>query len=657
MNEGVQGETARPTAFLSYARPDQEQAAKLAKALEARGFAVWWDALIEGGAAFTESIESALDASDAVVVAWSRASVGSDWVRDEAAKGRDQRKLVPVSLDGTEPPLGFRQYQSINLSRWQGDPASAEISSLARAIHAATGAAGRPAPAASAPRIGSVGVSRRRLLVAAAGATVAGAAGLWAWRQGMLGGRARATGNSVAVLPFLNLGGDSSQDYFSDGLSEELRATLARNLGLRVMAQASSSKFRERKDDATTIAEKLGVAYLLDGSVRRSGNVLRITADLIDGASGFSRWSQTFDRVMQDIFAIQSEIADTVAHALVARVADEDAAMQGDAGGAPRVAAGSTRSVAAYDAYLRGRAQYDLSADEASERAALAQFDAAIASDPGYAAAHAARARSLTAIANQYGDVAEQPALYDAAIASAHRAIELAPDYAEAYSTLGFTLFQGRLDARGAREPFERSRELGSGEATVMARYAQYSARVGRDAAAADAIAHALQLDPLNPLIHRAAGAIEYAARDYAGSIPHARRALELNPRMSRAHAAIGDALLMLGRNEEARTEYAAEPVDDFRLAGEAIVERKLGNLAAAQAARTRLVEELGDRVLYQQAQVHSQWGELDAAIAKLQQARRSGDSGLIYLRNDPLLDPLRKDPRFGGLLGSIGFD
>lgn len=656
MNEGVQGESAGLTVFLSYARPDQEQAARLAKALEARGFDIWWDALIEGGAAFAESIESALDSSDAVIVAWSRASVGSDWVRDEAAKGRDQRKLVPVSLDGAEPPLGFRQYQSINLAHWQGDTASAEITALARALHAATGAAGRPARAAAAPRIGSVGVSRRRLLIAA-GATVAGAAGWWAWRQGLLGGRAPTTANSVAVLPFVNLAGDSSQDYFSDGLSEELRATLARNLSLRVMAQASSSKFRDRKDDATTIAAKLGVAYLLDGSVRRSGNVLRITADLIEGATGFSRWSQTFDRVMQDIFAIQSEIAETVAHELVARVAAGESGNGAGAASPPRVAAGSTRSVAAYDAYLRGRAQYDLSADETSERAALAQFDAAIAADPEYAAAHAARARSLTAIANQYGEVVELPALYDAAIAAAHRAIDLAPDFAEAYSTLGFTLFQGRLDARGAREPFERSRELGSGEATVMARFAQYSARVGRKTAATDAIAQALRLDPLNPLIHRAAGAIEYAARNYAGAISHARRALEMNPRMSRAHAAIGDALLMLERYEEARTEYAEEPVEDFRLAGEAIVQRKLGNLAAAQAARKKLVTELGDRVLYQQAQIHSQWGELDAAIAKLQQARRIGDSGLIYLRNDPLLDPLRKDRRFDGLLASIGFD
>jgi tetratricopeptide (TPR) repeat protein len=356
---------------------------------------------------------------------------------------------------------------------------------------------------------------------------------------------------------------------------------------------------------------------------------------------------------VQDVFAIQSEIASTVANALIERVAGADA---GDKA-TPMLAPGSTRSLAAYDAYLRGRALYDLSADETSERAALAQFDAAIAADPGFAAAHAARARSLTAIANQYGEVAELAGLYDAAIAAANRAIEIAPDYAEAYSTLGFTLFQGRLDARAARKPFERSRELGSGEATVMARYAQYSARVGHESVASEAIDRALLLDPLNPLIHRAAGSIAYAARNYAASIPHAQRALAMNPRMSRAHAAIGDAHLLLGRLEDARAEYALEPVEDFRLTGQAIVEYRLGNGAAARAARTKLVKDLGDRVLYQQAQIHAQWGERNAAIGKLEQARRIGDSGLIYLRNDPLLDPLRALPRFAAVLESIGFD
>jgi TolB-like protein len=652
VSEREQGATARQTVFLSYARADQEQAAQLAKALEANGFDVWWDALIEGGAAFARTIETALDDADAVVVAWSRASVASDWVLDEASRGRDERKLVPVSLDGTEPPLGFRQYQSVDISRWQGAADSRELAVLARAIRAAAGpdvVSRRP----RLPRVGTVRTSRRGVLSAAAGVALAGAAGLYAWKAGYLGARRAASANSVAVLPFVNLSGDPDEDYFSDGLSEELRATLARNLELQVMAQASSARFRDRNEDAATIASKLGVAFLLDGTVRRSGNILRITADLIEGETGFSRWSQTFDRVMQDVFAIQSEIAVTVANALVARVAEADA------GGAnvPMLAPGSTRSVAAYDAYLRGRALYDLSADETSERAALAQFDAAIAADPGYAAAHAARARSLTAIANQYGEVAELTALYGDAIAAANRAIELAPDYAEAYSTLGFTLFQGRLDARAARKPFERSRELGSGEATVMARYAQYSARIGRESDASEAIGRALLLDPLNPLIHRAAGSIAYAARNYAASIPHAERALAMNPRMSRAHAAIGDALLMLGRFPEASEEYALEPVEDFRLTGQAIVEHRRGNQAAARAAQERLVKDLADRVLYQQAQIHAQWDERDRAIAKLEQARRVGDSGLVYLRNDPLLDPLRAIPRFVELLRSIGFD
>jgi TolB-like protein/Tfp pilus assembly protein PilF len=459
----------------------------------------------------------------------------------------------------------------------------------------------------------------------------------------------------VAVLPFKNLSGDEGQAYFSDGMSEELRATLARNLKLQVMAQASSAIFRDRKEDAVTIASKLGVAYLLDGSVQRSGDIVRITTDLIDGATGFSRWSQKFDRVMQDIFVIQDEISSKVAQALVAEVDASDEEASGNA--RPPAPSGGTTSVAAYDAYLRGRALYDLSADETSERAALAQFDAAIAADPDYAAAHAARARSLTAIANQYGEVGQLAEYYDAAITSARRAIAIAPDLADAHSTLGFTLFQGQLDARAAREPFERSRELGAGEATVMARYAQYSARVGRERAAAESIKRALALDPLNPLIHRAAGSIEYAAHRYAESIPPARKALSMNPRLSRANAAIADALLMLGREEEARTAYTAEPVEDFRLTGAAIVEHKLGHAAAARAARQELVENLGDRVLYQQAQIHAQWGERDAALSRLEQARRIGDSGLIYLRNDPLLDPLRGDPRFAKLLGSIGFD
>jgi hypothetical protein len=245
---------SRLTVFLSYARADREQVARLAAALEAAGLDVWWDTLIEGGAEFAKSIESSLAKCHAVVACWSHSSVASDWVLDEAGRGRELHKLVPVTLDGAEPPLGFRQYHAIDLSRWRGEAAATEIAAVVRGIAAATRRTTEPhahphrhphRPARAAR------VSRRRLIAMAAGVTGLSAAGLATWRFWPF--RAAAPGpTSVAVLPFLNLSGSAGQDYFSDGLAEELRATLARNAALQVMAQASSRQFRERKQDAVT---------------------------------------------------------------------------------------------------------------------------------------------------------------------------------------------------------------------------------------------------------------------------------------------------------------------------------------------------------------------------------------------------------------------
>ena len=649
--------SAPRTIFLSYSRADQTRARQLAQALEQAGLTVWWDTLIEGGASFARSIEAALLASDAVVVLWSGTSVASDWVLDEAAHGRDLHKLVPVSIDGTLPPLGFRQYQAIALpaSGDQLDPAA--VSAVVRAVRSiAGGAPATPRAGANSGAAARPDTSRRRLMVGgvAAAALVAGA-GVLGWRRGWFTAQAPVSGSSVAVLPFKNISGDATRAYFSDGLSEEVRATLARNLRLQVMAQSSSGQFRSSEEGAVSIAGKLGVSYLLDGSVRWAGDTVRVAADLVDGRTGFSRWSQIFERRIDDVFAVQSEIANAVAAALAAQV--------GPAAGAPadpeaeRAASGGTSSVHAFDVYLRGQALYDLSADESSELAALAQFDAAIALDPRYAAAHAARARSLISIANVYGKVGETAAMYGKAIVSAELAVKLAPEFAVAHSTLAFALFQGRLDARAARVPFERSHVLGAGEATVLARWAQYCARTGRHAEATEAMQRALLRDPLNPLIHRAAGSIEYAARRFDASIAPVRKALAMNPKMSRAHGALGDALVNLGSLDAAKAEYEAEPVADFRLTGLAIVAHRSGQAAAAAAAVTQLVTELGDRVLYQQAQVLAQQGEVDAAVQALLAARARGDSGLVYLRNDPFLDPLRGDPRMASLLDGIGFD
>lgn len=647
--ESVRG-GGRPTVFLSYSRADQAQARVLAQELEEAGLQVWWDTLIEGGAAFAKTIDAALAASDAVIVLWSANSIASDWVLDEAARGRDLKKLVPLSIDGTEPPLGFRQYQSITLPPSLDHVDAAAMQAVLRAVLPLAGREVVPRAASRVLAPARTNLSRRGLLIGGGTVAVAAATGLVGWRRGWFSA-APAVGSSVAVLPFENLSGNPDQVYFSDGLSEEVRATLARNRKLKVMAQASSGKFRESDDGAVKIAAQLGVAFLLDGSVRWAGKTVRVAADLIDGSTGFSRWTQIFERRIDDVFAVQSEIANTVASALAAQVVDP---------GTPRdqrAASGGTTDVAAFDAYLRGRALYEHGNDEAAEREALALFDTAITLDPEYAAAHASRALALTTLANQYAQVGEHAGLYDQAVTAAQRAVTLAPEYAAAYSMLGFVLFQGRLDARAAREPFEKSSVLGAGEATVQARWAQYCARTGRVHEATEAIGRALARDGLNALIHRAAGTIGYAARRFKESIPPLRKSLQMNPGMPRAHAAIGDALLNLGELAQARDEYAAEPVPDFQLAGLAIVEHRSGNRTAARAAMDRLVTGLGDTVLYQQAQVLTQWGEVEAGMERLLKARVVGDSGLIYARNDPFLDPLRGDPRMVALLVGLGFE
>lgn len=641
MNTDVEGggKATPMRVFVSYARLDRPRIQPLIAALEDSGLAVWWDARIDGGALFAKTIAAALEASDAVIVVWSKLSIESNWVLDEAMYGRDRRRLIPVSFDGSESPLGFRQFHTIDLSAWTGDTQTAE---WAATLHAISAVAGTPIPLPPRRRP-MARITRRHVIVSGTGLAIAAATGAayLTWRHA----KVTPSSNSVAVLPFQNLSADASQAFFSDGLADEMRIALSRNTQLRVAAQTSSNVFRDRKDSAQTIAAQLGVSFLLDGSVRRAEGVVRISVSLIDAATGFNRWSQVFNRTLQDIFAVQSEIADTVAATLAAQIAT----LKPNRGG--------TTNVLAFDAYLKGRALYHQDSGEQSDRAALTLLESAIAADPDYAVAHAARARALVTIAGQYASAETLTALYDAAEAAARRAIALAPDVADAQSALAEVLFAGRLKVRAAREPYDRAHELGSGDADILSGFAFYCAQTGRPADAATAIARAVVLDPLNAGAYRMSGWVHYAARRYADALPPLQHALMLNAKLSNAHASIGDALLQLDRLPEARAAYALEPSDPFRLAGLAITERKAGNDAAAQAANAELIATLGDSALYQQAQVLAQWGERDAALARLSHARQVGDEGLLYSHRDPLLDPLRADARFQQLQRDLGFE
>ncbi|MEQ7873282.1 TIR domain-containing protein [Sphingomonas sp. ASV193] len=624
-------EGRKPILFLSYAHADEARARRLANVLTSAGYQLWWDALIEGGAAFATSIEQALETADVVVVLWSAASAKSDWVRDEAARGRDRHRLVPLSLDGTLPPLGFRQYQQIDLSQWRGRR-DKRIAAVERAIAAVI--AGQVPSATAAPFVADRRASRRGVLLggAAAGVALLGGGAWLANREGWFGADPPP---SLAVVPFRDLGGAPDQRFLADGLTEQVRVALTRLPELQVLAATSSAKAAEQSADAKSIGHLLNVAWVLAGSVQRAGNRVRIVTELSDGATGFSRWTQSFDRGLDDIFAVESEIAGRVAEAMSVQIAVREAAP------------GGTRNADAYLAYTRGKALFDLAKDQASDKRALDYYELALAADPRFALAWAAKSRSLAAWANEYAVGPDMKPFYEQAIAAAEKAVGIAPGLAEAQLALGFAIYNGRLDAPAARPAYDRAYALGKGDADVALLFALYCGRTGRPGEAAQAAARAVLLDPLNARAFRAQGSVAYAARRYADALGPLGRALALNPAITYVHALQGFCLLGLGRAGEAMKAFAAEPQPMFRLSGLAIAQARSGDKAAATRSFEQLVAQSGDAAAYQQAEVLTALGRPDEAIAALARARAVGDTGLHFLATDPLLDPLRGDPRF----------
>ena len=411
-----------------------------------------------------------------------------------------------------------------------------------------------------------------------------------------------------------------------------------------VLAGVSSDTERDQEGDARSISSRLGVAYLLDGSVQRVGDRVRVATNLTNGKTGFSEWSERIERKLDDIFSLQSDIALNVSRALSVQMATDAPAL------------GGTRNARAYEAYLRGKTLYNLARDDATDREARANFEVAVAADPEFALARAGLSRVLASIASQSAQAGDLKLLYSSAVEQAERAIEIAPGLAEGHLALAYARFAGFLDIRGARPSYEKAYELGRGNADVVLLYALYAVRARRYPVARDAIERALALDPLNPRTHRAAGTIAYASRRYADAVTEYRRSLQLNPKMSIARAFLGDALLQMGKIDEAREAYAAETAPMFRLRGLAVLEHRAGNEAAAEKAFNALVSEIGDAAMYQQAEVMAQWGRTDEALARLQRAREIGDSGLSYVATDPLLDPIAKDPRFLRFIKDLGF-
>lgn len=645
----------KPAVFLSYAREDQAPARQVIALLESAGLTVWWDELLEGGVNYLPATEQALETASCVVVLWSRISVDSYWVRDEAQSGRERDCLVPLSLDGSLPPLGFRQFQVIDVSRWNGDPASAEAGRIRRAVLARCGCADDPVsapPPARAVEPGVVrhGFDRRTAIGLGVGAGVLAAGGAVAWLGGAFEGDSAAS-NSIAVMPFRNVSGDADGKVFSEGLSNEVRVVLARNPRLKVTAPASSATIADDSDQALALARKLGMANLLRGSVQRAGDAVRVAAELVGTEDAVVVWAQSFDRKLADVFAVQSDIAEKVALALVSQVAGDEAASRSvDA----QRAVGGTKSVAAYDAYLRGHALYDVSSSEATDRAALAQFEAAIREDPEYASAHAMRATMLSALATHSSEVGAFGRLFGEAIAAANKAIELAPKLALGHTALGYALSNGRLDLRAARPHYARAGELAAGDAEMLRSIASFLAFDEQGTEAERIIKRVVELDPLNARAFRTAGNVAIAARDYGLTIRRSEQAIRLNPEIAIAWYTVGLARYLQGDFAGALAAMEREADGLFANLGRVIAKDKLGDAAGSDEEMRAMIVEYGDNALYQQAQAHAQRGETALALDRLDRAGKSLDPGMLLARTDPLLDPLRREASFSRLLSVV---
>lgn len=641
----------RGSVFLSYSRGDLDHARPVIALLESAGIDVWWDGRLEGGENYLQTTEAALEGADCVVVLWSATSVDSHWVRDEAQRGRERGCLVPLSIDGTIAPLGFRQFQLLDISGWDGAADSAQAARILVAINAKIGdgeaALAPPLPLVGPPQTAAGTLSRRVMMIGGVG--LAGTAGLLgAWRGGLFNSDGDAA-ISMVVLPFINLTNDPEKAWFSDGLSRELRSVLARNPRLRVSAPTSSSAVEG--EDEFAIGRKLGVGHILRGTVQRDADQVRVSPELV-AIDGAVVWGDVFDRALENVFAVQSEIAETVALELIAQVASDDEAQRAVAA---QQDVGGTQNVAAYEAFLRGHALYDLGAGMETNRAALVQFDAAIAQDADYAAAHAMRSGILASIAsNAASDGEESRRLFADAVVAAQRSLALEKRLARGHLALGFALNNGWLKRAEAAAHYRAAQEFAPGDADILRAAASFYA-YGRDqAVAARLIAQVLELDPLNARAFRSAGYIALFARDFSQVIANMERALELNPSLASAQFAIAIARLMQGDAKGALIAAKAEQGEAYALTATAVAAHRLGDTAGSDAALAALVRDYGDS-RYQQVQVHAQRGEASTALALLDAAYRALDPGVLWAPNDPLLDPLRGEAAFKDLLLRLG--
>jgi TolB-like protein/Flp pilus assembly protein TadD len=463
--------------------------------------------------------------------------------------------------------------------------------------------------------------------------------------------RASASASSIAVLPFVNLSSDKENEYFSDGLTDDLIGTLTKIPGLRVVARSSAFQFKGKNPDIRTAGRQLNVATVLEGSVQKSGGRLRITAQLSSAADGYHLWSETYDRELKDVFAVQDEITRAIVRALEVRVAGDPVR---------RLATASTQDLDAYNLYLQGRFHLNKWRPEGA-RKGIEYFQQAIAKDPGYAPAYAGLADCHTWL-GVFGWSPAAKAMPEAREAANH-ALHLDETLAAAHISLGYVKSLYDWDWPGAQREFRRALELSPGDPDAHFAYSlTYLAPLGRLDEALAEIERARSLDPLSPYKITAAGMIDWYRRDYDRAAGQYRKAIELDPAFYYAYDELRHLECARGR-----TEAAAAVVQSMRgvfdnvndTAVRAAAYGRQGKQAEARALVETSIQEYTRLrkfgVSCHAAELYAVIGEKDRAIEWLNKAYQERNPLLAYVKVIPSYECLRSEPRFSALSARLG--
>jgi len=671
--------------FLSYASQDAEAAHRICEALRAGGIEVFLDqSELRGGDAWDQEIRHQIHDCTLFMPIISQHTeerlegyFRHEWMLAVERKhhmAEQKAFLVPVVIDSTSDreaivPELFRAVQWTRLPA--GDTPPEFVERVRRLVspepHNAPTATVLRAGAAPAPPPAMRARQSKWVLPAIAAAVVAGAVvyfaihTFWISKHPTLQPTAPAAEasaaptaftpppHSIAVLPFVNMSGDKDQEYFSDGLTEELLNSLVRINELQVAARASSFSFKGKEADIATIARKLNVGAVLEGSVRRGAHTIRVTAELTNAVTGFHLWSQTYDRQLSDVLQLQTDIANAVTSAL-------KIALLGNI--AQKIEMGGTRNPSAFDAYLRATKAYRNNLNEKGMLEAVAGYSEAIHRDPEFATAYADRSLVLDGLGLNYSAGAKRRDYQERAQTDARKAITLVPSLAVGHLALA-NVFENTLDFPGANGEYTRTLALAPGDVKILRRYGQFKVLMGHSDVGLDALRRSIALDPLNSSNHFWLGEALVWARRPTEAVVSLDEAKALEPDDASVYGWLGYAYLTAHDFENAK-EACERAVEDNRLHCLAMAYEGLGLHADADAMLAKFAStsmrgaNRGMGVFL--AQIYAQRGDTDRALAGLDQAVRERDPYLVYVKTNPFLDPLRKEPRFQAIERELKF-